>query len=113
MGVNIDQLGKLIVAKREHEMLGVRAAAKAIGTSPASLSRIENGQVPDLETFAAICQWLEIDPNEFLGMKVSEKNEPPAMVHLRKDKTTRLETAQALGALILSVQDAIRDRNLA
>lgn len=113
MAVNIDQLGKLIVAKRERELLGVRAAAKAIGTSPASLSRIENGQVPDLETFAAICRWLEIDPSEFLGIRSEEKDEAPVMVHLRKKKTTSLETAQAIGGLILAVQDAIRDRNLA
>lgn len=108
MGLNIDELGKMVVARRG--TLGVRAAAKEIGISPATLSRIENGHVPDLATFAAICRWLGEDPAQFLGMQRASGDEPPATVHLRKKNTMSLDTATALGGMIIAAQRAIRDR---
>jgi hypothetical protein len=62
--------------------------------------------MPDLETFAKICQWLDRDPREFLGMEVRQEA-PRAVVHFRKKKTVTAETAQALGELILAAQRAI------
>jgi len=89
--------------------LGVRAAAKEIGISSATLSRIENGNVPDLATFAAICNWLGTDPNLFLGMQPTSSTGEPPTVHLRKQKTTSVDTATALGGLIIAAQEALRD----
>jgi transcriptional regulator with XRE-family HTH domain len=108
MALPIDELGRLIVAKRGGR--GVRATAMDIGISPATLSRVENGHMPDLETFAKICQWLERDPREFLGMAVEENTTPKAVVHFRKKKTVVRETANALGELILAAQRAIQAR---
>ncbi|NTF88903.1 helix-turn-helix domain-containing protein [Agrobacterium rhizogenes] len=108
MGLNIEKLGELIIARRG--TLGVRAAAKEIGISSATLSRIENSHVPDLATFAAICRWLGEDPSKFLGMQPAELSDTPASVHLRKKKTTSIDTAIALGGMIVAVQQALRDR---
>jgi transcriptional regulator with XRE-family HTH domain len=108
MSLNIDELAKLVTARRG--TLGVRAAAKEIGISPATLSRIENGHMPDLATFAEICKWLNEDPAQFLGMHGDSKEVPPATVHLRKKNTTSLDTATALGGMIVAAQKAIRDR---
>lgn len=108
MPLNIDQLGKLVVAKRA--TLGVRAAAKEIGISPATLSRVENGHVPDLATFAQICRWLDEDPAQFLGMQPIAGKSESVQVHLRKSNTTSLETAAALGQLIVAAQQALKDR---
>src|SRR5947209_3373247 len=48
----------------EHSL---REAAAEIGTvSPATLLRIEREEVPDIETFLRVCDWLEIAPREFL-----------------------------------------------
>ena len=105
--MNIEKFGKMIVQRRG--TLGVRAAAKDIGISPATLSRVENGNVPDLATFAAICRWLEEDPSQFLGMQASQSNRESVTVHLRKDKTTSVDTAEALGSMILSVQRALQE----
>tara|TARA_R110002110_G_C13451999_1_gene717155 strand:- start:1042 stop:1377 length:336 start_codon:yes stop_codon:yes gene_type:complete len=107
MSLKIEKLGEMVVERRG--TLGVRAAAKAIGISPATLSRIENGHVPDLTTFAAICRWLDEDPNLFLGMQPSDKQRESATVHLRKQKTTSVDTARALGEMIISAQQALRD----
>lgn len=111
MAVSIGQLGRLMLAKRGSQ--GVRAAAADAGVSPATFSRVENGHMPDLETFARICRWLDRDPSEFLGVAPAARAtaaEPP-QVHLRKKTTASKETAEALGALILAVQEAAEAHN--
>lgn len=107
MTLSIENLGKIIVERRG--TLGVRAAAKEIDISPATLSRIENGNVPDLVTFAKICKWLGEDPNRFLGMRPSGSPVESVTVHLRKQKTTSVDTATALGGMIIATQNALRD----
>jgi hypothetical protein len=64
--------------------------------------------MPDLQTFASLCKWLSRDPREFLGMEKAEAAEhPKAVVHFRKKKTVQMETAKALGELILGAQRAV------
>lgn len=107
MTLSIEKFGERIVERRG--TLGVRAAAKEIGISSATLSRIENGNIPDLATFAAICGWLDEDPNQFLGMKPAAETVETVTVHLRKQKTTSMDTATALGDLIITAQRALAD----
>ena len=96
----IEQLGRQLRKKRGE--LGVRAAAKEIGTSPATLSRVERGHLPDLETFGKLCRWLEIDPAEMLGVTGQASRDPNIAVHFKKNQTLKPETAQALAQLILT-----------
>jgi transcriptional regulator with XRE-family HTH domain len=97
--MNIAALSEHIAVKRG--AVGVRAAAKDAGVSPATLSRVENGNVPDLETFEKLCRWLGEDPKQFLDT-------PPsgvvAFVQFRAKSTRAKETADALGGIILAVQ---------
>lgn len=111
MTLSIAELGRLIAAKRGSR--GIRAAAIEVGISQATLSRVENGHMPDLATFAKICKWLDRDPREFLGLETSESaaNEQKAVVHFRKKKTVSLETANALGQLILAAQRGIQAKD--
>jgi transcriptional regulator with XRE-family HTH domain len=105
---SLDTLGQLIVEKRGS--MGVRAAAKEIGVSAATLSRVENGHLPDLQNFGLICQWLGVDTNRILGFAASaasRDDEIRASVHFRKEKTTSPETAAALAKMILHVQRAL------
>lgn len=105
---SLETLGQLIVRKRGRT--GVRAAARAIGISPATLSRVENGHLPDLENFRRICKWLEVDPNRILGFDSAGREAGGrirASVHFRKRKTTSPATAAALARLILHVQRAL------
>lgn len=105
---SLDTLGQLIRDKRGSS--GVRAAAKEIGISTATLSRVENGNLPDLHNFRLICRWLDVDPNRILGFAESTRgggDDVRASVHFRKSKTTSPETAAALASLILHVQRAL------
>lgn len=108
MSLAIESLREMVSTRRGTS--GIRAAAAEIGISPATLSRIENGHVPDLATFAAVCRWLGEDPATFLGMQPSKSDDQPASVHLRKKKTLTIDTAVALGGMIVAVQQALRDR---
>lgn len=108
MALPMAEFGRLIAAKRG--LKGIRTAAAEAGVSTATLSRVENGHMPDLETFAKICKWLGHDPREFLGLEAG-KDIPPrrTVVHFKKNKTVSMETATALGELILAAEDAMND----
>jgi transcriptional regulator with XRE-family HTH domain len=110
MGLSIGDFGRLLTAKRGSR--GIRSAAQDAGVSSATLSRVENGHMPDLVTFAKLCKWLQRDPREFLGLDTDDedKGRPAAVVHFKKKKTVSMETAKALGELILAAQRAIRAR---
>lgn len=61
--LNTPKLAKLVRLKRGST--GLRDTAEEIGNiSPATLSRVENGNLPDMLTFIALCNWLDIHPGE-------------------------------------------------
>lgn len=107
MKFDLSEFGQMI--KNHRGITGVRAAAKEIGISPATLSRIENGNMPDLEKFVLICKWLGQNPANFLG-DIQSASTSSASVHFRKKSTTHVDTANALGGLIIAAQQALRDR---
>jgi len=103
MKLNIEAFGRKLAGARGSR--GVRAVAKEIGVSAATLSRVERGYMPDLETFGKICRWLKVDPAEVLGIDISESR-PSVSVHFKKDAAIHPDTAKALAELILAAQRA-------
>ncbi len=106
--IRLEQLGAATKDKRGNR--GIREIAKEIGISPATLSRIETGKQPDLDTFTKICRWLEVNPAEVLS--VTGKNDEQmfaqnAYVQFRAEKTMNSETAKRLGEMILAVQNML------
>ena len=97
--IDLQTIGKLAREKRGD--VGIRATAKVIGISSATLSRIERGFLPDLETFGKVCKWLEIDPGEVLGVKETVSEIPKVSVHFKKDQTIKPKTAKALADMII------------
>jgi hypothetical protein len=51
------------------EDLTIRALAKKLKVSPATLSRCENQGTPDLITYAKVCRWLGVEMNKFITTK--------------------------------------------
>lgn len=102
--LRIQELAQRIQQRRAGK--GVREAAKEVGVSPATLSRVENGNVPDLETFGKICKWLGEDPALFLGIKPAETHAASARVHFKKGAAIRPDSAKALSEMILLAQQA-------
>jgi transcriptional regulator with XRE-family HTH domain len=119
--VNLEKLSALLRTKRGDR--GLRAVASEIGNVSAStLSRVEQGNVPDLETFMRICQWLAVSPDDFavsepaLGakMKMEGRLEVPDAIeaHLRADRTLPPATIEALSEMIRVAYQAAREGKL-
>jgi transcriptional regulator with XRE-family HTH domain len=93
---------------------GIREAAKEVGVSPATLSRVENGKVPDLDTFGKVCRWLDEDPALYLGMRPTAQTGivPKARVHFKKGVAIKPDSAKALSEMILLAQKALLEEEL-
>ena len=102
--MTLESLGRLVARKRGNR--GIRATAKEIGIGPSTLSRVENGHLPDLENFRKICVWLGITPTSVVGQTDSGATNV-VRAHFKKDGAIRQETASALAELILAAQRAI------
>ena len=104
----LESLGILVRKRRGTRKL--RETASEIGIGPATLLRIESGRIPDLMTFGKICQWLPIDPAEFLGMEVSglraQSSQVVASAHMKVDQNPKPETIHALAQMILLAANA-------
>lgn len=105
--LSLQSLGRKLLEKRGNR--GIREAALEIGVSPATLSRLERGYAPDIETFGKACQWVGIDPGEVLGIKPASRPRATVSVHFRKDQAISPKTAQALAQLILAAQRALTE----
>ena len=103
--LTLQTLGRKLLDARGDR--GIREVATEVGVSPATLSRVERGYMPDLETFGKICRWLQVDPAEILGVKRKAAGPPTASVQFRKDQALAPKTAQALAQMILATQRAL------
>jgi transcriptional regulator with XRE-family HTH domain len=118
--INIQALGEAILRHREQLKLTVRAAAEQMeNVSSSTLSRIERGSLPDIDTYMRLCQWLGVGPAHFaiapVGSKVAKRESPLSkeeiIVHLRADKLLNQPTRDALITMIEVAYAAAR-RNL-
>lgn len=108
--VTLQNLGTIVREKRGAR--GLRAVAAEIGTSAPTLSRIESGKMPDLQTFGKLCRWLEVDPAALLGVSpqpLEEIQSDLAIAHLKADQTIAPETARALANAIIRAQSMLAD----
>lgn len=95
--INTQKLAEMVKSKRNRK--GLRETATEIGDISAStLSRIEQGKLPDVETYIKLCDWLEVSPDQFKYSqnKSSVKTEKEIIAHLRADKNLKTETANSL-----------------
>ena len=98
----LENLGRLVQEKRGDR--GVREAAREIGISHATLSRVERGHLPDLENYQKICKWLGIDVTSVAGLSAQATFGKIPQIDFRKKPTVSPETAQALAQMILAAQ---------
>lgn len=103
----LEDLGRLVLEKRNKTGIGIRGAAREIGISHATLARVEKGFLPDLENYEKIRRWLGI-LEQGVTARSAAANIP--QVHFRREKTATPETAAALAQMILTAQAALRKR---
>jgi transcriptional regulator with XRE-family HTH domain len=103
--LDMDKLSAMVRTKRGTR--GLRETAQEVGAVSAStLSRVENGKAPDMDTFLLLCDWLDVPPTEFFGDTERpggpvELGAPESIeIQLRSDKNLDPATANALSALV-------------
>lgn len=100
--LNTDLLASMLKNKRAGR--GLRTIAEEInGVSSATLSRIEQGKIPDVDTFIKICRWLDVSTDTFIiGEKknttISTKDQ--VVAHLRADRELSKDTLNMLIKMI-------------
>ena len=111
----LGRLGAIVRDRRGAR--GVREAAAEIRISPATLSRVEAGKLPDLTTFRKICAWLAIDPSEILELPtITAETAAPAerpmtaTFHARAGAELSPHAATDLAALIIAAQKELARR---
>jgi len=106
------KLGKLLMERRGG--MGIREFAKQLGISPATLSRVEHGKLPDIDTFSKICDRLGLDPSEYLQISrpldSSGSGPGTASVHFKADAQLNPSAASDLAKLILAAQNHVATR---
>ena len=108
--LTLQNLGTEVRKKRGNR--GLRETAREIGTSAPTLSRVESGKMPDLQTFGKLCRWLEVDPGEILDItpqRLGEADDVIAAAHLKAKREISQDTAQAFTKLIMRAQRKLAD----
>ncbi len=101
--LNTELLASMIKSKRGG--MGLRQAAEELGTvSAATLSRVEQGKLPDVETFIKICKWLNVATDIFIvGEKtnISKLSEKEKIVYqLRASRELDKETIDTMVSMV-------------
>ena len=100
--LNTELLSSTIKSKRGTK--GLRDTAKEIDISSATLSRVELGNLPDVETFIKICKWVGVSTDTFIiGKKPtrSELSEKDKIVYqLRSSQELDSETINAMVEMV-------------
>lgn len=114
--MDIRELAATLRARRGKR--GLRQVADEIGgVSASTLSRVEQGKLPDIDTFFRICRWLDVAPERFMtaasthsesSATASDQSTPQLVAaHLRADRALDPKTAEALITMIQLAYSAI------
>lgn len=63
---NVEAFSMAVNLRREMEKLTLRELGDSLGMSASSLSRIENGDKPDIESFISLFDWLKLPIERFI-----------------------------------------------
>src|SRR5690349_19084591 len=110
MSASIDIAAFIGRLKAHRGELGLREAASQIGdVSASTLSRIENGKLPDMDVYLRLCDWMGVEPHTFFIYEQHEDVEPntPEIIEalLRADKNLDASTAEALAKMVKSAYE--------
>ena len=111
--LDVDSLYAALDKEREARDLSWRSLAKEVGVSPSTMSRMANGQKPDVDSFAALTSWLGVKPETYLVDTVPSQVEPDLMTELaplfRKRSDLKEVDIEMLETLIKITVERFRD----
>lgn len=92
MGTQFDLSRFVTALKAKRGQQSLRDVAEQCGVNASTLSRIENGAVPELDTLTTLCDWLGRSPGDFFSEDVVSSGQRQ---RLTLDALTSLSEAQA------------------
>jgi transcriptional regulator with XRE-family HTH domain len=103
--IDVDAVIAALDSERRAKNLSWRQVAKAAGVSPSTLTRMQQGKSPDVNTFTALSQWLNIPAEKFHTEKshpAHSAEDPMAVVStlLRGQKKMNPKALAALQELV-------------
>jgi transcriptional regulator with XRE-family HTH domain len=99
--IDIAKLSQMVKNRRGSKNL--RDVAAEIGdVSISTLSRIEQGKVPDLDTFLKICEWLGVPSTDFTSEASFSEDDHKTKVlyHLRADRNLDAGIVESIAKMI-------------
>lgn len=116
--IDTDKLAVLMKERRGKR--GLREVAREIGdVSSPTLSRVEQGRLPDLDTFIRLCRWLGMSPEDFLIERmeksiVHRETTVPEKIEilLRAERTLQPDTINAIVKMVNLALEASQKENL-
>jgi transcriptional regulator with XRE-family HTH domain len=112
------QLAARVRAKRDAEKLSLRAAAKRLGMSAATLSRVESGaHLPERDHLLRLAEWADLPLGPPAGHRRNQlvhgdnaSTVEAVELHLRADKDLDPEDAEMLVQLVRTAYDQMSRR---
>ena len=101
--LDTERLAALVRNKRGYR--GLRETSAEIGNvSPSTLSRVENGKMmPDMETFIALCNWLQVRPGDLFVTDREQQELDTAeeiVILILSNRNLQPDTAYALAQIV-------------
>ena len=105
----LDDLGALVSQRRAELHLSLREAAAASGVPVATLSRIEQGRMPDLGTFQRLVAWLGVPAEQFFEPATQRAESTPEVIaeHLRTDPALPSDAADRIAGIVRELYEAL------
>jgi transcriptional regulator with XRE-family HTH domain len=92
--------------------LSIREAAAAAGVPPATFSRVENGRMPDLDTFRRLVAWIGVPPETFFEPVAAVTNTPAVIAeHLHADPALPPDAAEKIASFVSDMYATLARRD--
>lgn len=102
--IHVDALVATLDAERRARGISWRQLAKDAGVSPSTLTRMQQGKSPDVNTFSALTRWLNIPAERFYAQPLNQaaSEDPLAVIStlLRGKKKMSPKAVAALQELV-------------
>jgi transcriptional regulator with XRE-family HTH domain len=96
-------------AVRESRKSSWRKVAEEAGVSASTLTRMSQGRRPDVDSFAALTSWADLDPDDYLVTRAETKDALSEIsVLLRRDPKLSDEAASAIDELIRATYNRLQ-----
>jgi transcriptional regulator with XRE-family HTH domain len=105
---SLEDLGRLVAQRRTELKLSLRDASEASGVPVATLSRIEQGRMPDLPTFQRVIEWLGVPAARFFNATERVENTPEAIAeHLMADPALPKDAADKIASIVRDLYQSL------